>query len=346
MSGQTVAAILTTLNNNFSGGMIQSLKEYLMALNNSFDKFVDSVTARTPPGRDDIDGESLSGPDDSVTQIHFRSEHLTTEDSQMDGTLPVYNDLVHNMETEDTQAQQGGEVMSCTYYPPYSMDDLFDHITLFIADPCVWDCEGLSFKNCPQRRDLSKEPAQVCPVSFNDLKTLKSFVGINQEESCIIIPVLYSRRCDVFVFFKSLVMSDGVHLNTLVSIVFGPETNKRVMPHLKSVLRGSGIDVNDRFKHIILNTEDYPSVIRKTYIHTLFTIRYLYLYSVCSFHEVRAGILFDNIEKWVEAVFLTEDDSDIKGGRERDFVENFLPNDTRTDKILTDGIEEDDTCSG
>ena len=87
MSGQTVAAILTTLNNKFSGGMIQSLKEYLMALNNSFDKSVDSATARTPPGRDDIDDESSSGPVDSVTQIHFTSEHLTTEDSQMDGTL-------------------------------------------------------------------------------------------------------------------------------------------------------------------------------------------------------------------------------------------------------------------
>ena len=75
--------------------------------------------------------------------------------------------------------------------------------------------------------------------------------------------MLYSRRCDVFVFFKSLEMSDGVNKNTLVSIVFGPETNKRVMPQLKSVLRGSGIGVKDRFKHIILNTEDYPSVITR-----------------------------------------------------------------------------------
>ena len=141
-------------------------------------------------------------------------------------------------------------------------------------------------------------------------------------------------------------MSDGVNKNTLVSIVFGPETNKRVMPQLKSVLRGSGIGVKDRFKHIILNTEDYPSVIRKTYIHTLFAIRYLYLYRVCSSHDVRAGILFDNIGKWVDAVFLTEDDSDNKSGRERDLVEDFLPNDTGTDKTGTSGVDEDDTFSG
>ena len=138
--------------------MIQSLKEYLTALNNSFDQSVDSATARTAPGRDDIDDDEFSsGPVDSMTQVQLISEPLGIEDSQMDSTLPVYNDLVHGRETEDTQDQQGGEVMSCTLYPRYSMDDLFDHIRLFIADPCVCDCEGLSFPICPQRRDLSKD---------------------------------------------------------------------------------------------------------------------------------------------------------------------------------------------
>lgn len=222
--------------------MIQSLNEYLTALNNSFDQSVDSATARTAPGRDGIDDDEFSsGPVDTATQVQLISEPLDIEDSQMDSTLPVYNDLVHGRETEDTQDRQGGEVMSCTLYPRYSMDDMFDYIRLFIADSSVWDCEGLSFPNCPQRQDLSKEPVRVCPVSFKDLKTLNSFVGINHNSSCIIIPVLYSHRCDVLVFFKSLEMSDGVNKNTLVSIVFGPETNRQVMLQLKLVLRGSGI---------------------------------------------------------------------------------------------------------
>ena len=121
-AGQTVAAILKTLNNKFSGGMIQSLKEYLTALNNSFDQSVDSATARTAPGRDDIDDDEFSsGPVDTATQVQLISEPLNIEDSQMASTLPLYPDLVHGRETEDTQDQQGGEVMSCTLYPPYSM---------------------------------------------------------------------------------------------------------------------------------------------------------------------------------------------------------------------------------
>ena len=52
-----------------------------------------------------------------------------------------------------------------------------------------------------------------------------------------------------------------------------------------------------------------PSCLRDTYIHTLFTIRYIYKYQISSSHDVRAGITFDNINKWVEAVFATEEDS-------------------------------------
>ena len=104
-------------------------------------------------------------------------------------------------------------------------------------------------------------------------------------------------------------MSDGVHTNTLVSIVFGVEINKRVIKSLKSVLSGSGVRVNDHVKHIRLKTEDCPPVLQDTYIHTLFAIRYIYKYQISSSHDVRAGITFDNINKWVEAVFVTEEDS-------------------------------------
>ena len=52
-----------------------------------------------------------------------------------------------------------------------------------------------------------------------------------------------------------------------------------------------------------------PPALRDTYIHTLFAIRYIYKYQISSSHDTRAGITFDNINKWVEAVFVTEEDS-------------------------------------
>ena len=62
--------------------MIQSLNEYLTALNNSFDQSVDSATARTAPGRDDIDDDEFSsGPVDTATQVQLISEPLNIEDS-------------------------------------------------------------------------------------------------------------------------------------------------------------------------------------------------------------------------------------------------------------------------
>ena len=191
---------------------------------------------------------------------------------------------------------------------------------------------------------MAKNPAanNPCPVSFNDLKTLKSFVGINKDASSFIIPVLYSHRCNIFAFFKSLMMSDGVHSNTLVSIVFGVETNKRVINRLKFVLRGSGIDVDQCVKHIILKTDNYPSVLRRTYIHTLFTIRYLYKYKIQSSHDVGAGITFENIEKWADTVFATEDDSDTMHSKAR-FVDDQIPYDIEigSDENESTGVEED-----
>lgn len=63
-----------------------------------------------------------------------------------------------------------------------------------------------------------------------------------------------------------------------------------------------------------MKTEDHHSVLRNTFIHTLFAIRYLYKYQIYSSHDVWAGITFDDIEKWADAVFAVEDDSD--GGTE------------------------------
>ena len=79
---------------------------------------------------------------------------------------------------------------------------------------------------------------------------------------------------------------------------------------MQEILRGSGIDVNECVKHIKLKTDDHPSVLRNTFIHTLFAIRYLYKYQIHSSHDVRAGITFNNIEKLTDAVFGVEDDSE------------------------------------
>ena len=157
---------------------------------------------------------------------------------------------------------------------------------------------------------MSRESVQIFPVMFNDLNNLNEFKDFNREAVCFIIPVLYSRRCDLFCFFKSIRMRDGVYTNTLVSIVFGVKVNRRVINSLKVILRGSGIDVNECVKHIKLKTDDHPSVINNTFINTLFAIRYLYKYQIHSSHDVRAGITFNNIEKWTDAVFGVEDDSE------------------------------------
>ena len=61
--GQSVAETLRVLNSKYSAGLIQSLKGYLVALNNSFGQSADYATARIPPGIDDIDGaDPASGP--------------------------------------------------------------------------------------------------------------------------------------------------------------------------------------------------------------------------------------------------------------------------------------------
>ena len=142
---------------------------------------------------------------------------------------------------------------------------------------------------------------------------------------CIIIPVLNSCRCDLFAFFKSIRMRDGVHTNTLVSIVFGVKINRRVINRLKVILRGSGIKVNECVKHIKLKTEDHPSVLCNTFIHTLFAMRYLYKYQIHSSHDVRAGITFDNIEKWADTVFAVEDDSDDVTDGSVGFIDGGTP---------------------
>ena len=197
-----------------------------------------------------------------------------------------------------------------TYYPCYDRDELYEHIRVFMSDHCVWDNSNLVLSNCPQPRDMSRESVQIFPVLFKELNNINEFRGVNREAVCIIIPVLYSRRCDLFCFFKSIRMRDDVHTNTPVSIVFGVKINRRVINRLKVILRGSGIKVNECVKHIKLKTEDHPSVLRNTFIHTLFAMRYLYKYHIHSSHDVRAGITFDNIEKWADTVFAVEDDSD------------------------------------
>ena len=46
-----------------------------------------------------------------------------------------------------------------------------------------------------------------------------------------------------------------------------------------------------------------------TLTNTFFAVRYIYKYKICSSHDVRAGITFENIDKWVDVVFATEEDS-------------------------------------
>ena len=103
-------------------------------------------------------------------------------------------------------------------------------------------------------------------------------------------------------------MSDGVHTNTLVSIVFGVKINKRVINRLVSILGESGIEVNNFVKHIKLNTTGYSHSLNNSFIHTLFAIRYLFKYQVSSSSQIRNGITLENINRWVDALFAEEDE--------------------------------------
>ena len=103
-------------------------------------------------------------------------------------------------------------------------------------------------------------------------------------------------------------MSDGVHTNTLASIVFGVKINKRIINSLKTILRESGIDVNDFVRHIKLNTVGYSHSLHNSFIHTLFAIRYLFKYQVHSSSQVRNGITLENNNMWVDALFAEEGD--------------------------------------
>ena len=111
------------------------------------------------------------------------------------------------------------------------------------------------------------------------------------------------------------------------------------MPHLRSVSRGSGIDIGGCVKHSILNTEyrRFALCHSQDPIHTFLPIKYHCLYNACSSHDVRSSVSSDNTEKWVDAMFSPEDESDVKNSRVRYLAEDFLLNDIGTDKTGTNG---------
>ena len=57
--GQSVAETLKVLNSKYSAGLIQSLKGYLVALNNSFSQSTDYATVRIAPGIDGLMAQVL-----------------------------------------------------------------------------------------------------------------------------------------------------------------------------------------------------------------------------------------------------------------------------------------------
>ena len=171
------------------------------------------------------------------------------------------------------------------------------------------------------------DTVQIVPVSADKLKTLNVFDEINKGSSCLIIPVIGSRRCDIFVYFKSLVSGDVVHTKILTFIAFGNERNDCVTNHLKAVLKRRVIDVNHSVKRIKLKTSDYPPVLRSTCFHTLFTIRFLYKYRIASCHDIYSWIKFCDIEKWVDTFFGVEDNTEIKSGKVRIWLDENIDDD-------------------
>ena len=191
----------------------------------------------------------------------------------------------------------------------------------------MWDdCRLSSLDHLPPR-DLMVDTVQIVPVSADNLKTLNVFDGINNASSCLIIPVIGSRRCDIFVYFKSLQSGDVVHTNILTFVAFGHERNDCVTNNLKAVLKRSGVDVNHSVKRVKLKTSDYPPVLRSTCLHTLFTIRFFYKYRISSCQDVYCWIRFCDIEKWVDTFFTVEDNTEIKSGKVRFSLDENIDDD-------------------
>ena len=160
----------------YNENIIPSLKNYLMALSNSFGNSIDTATCcvdlETDEARgiDEVEylkycaGTPEIGTADNGNGIKEAAQkYISFCESQAVG--------LDSTVTSDAPLNSDGE--QDYLYPPYSQDELTDHIRSFMNDNGIWDNDSLSLLNCPQPRDFSLEQVQVFPVSFKELKTLK-----------------------------------------------------------------------------------------------------------------------------------------------------------------------------
>ena len=114
------------------------MKAYLMVLNNALANSVDSATVKLHTDTDGLIDEVECLNSMGITPMEddgLMNDNVLVEAAEKYSTMGTVSHLVYeNVESHDTITDIGGEFVSCTYYPCYDQNELYEHIRVFMSD--------------------------------------------------------------------------------------------------------------------------------------------------------------------------------------------------------------------